>query len=93
MNILTSRRIRLKWQRRDAAATLSLPRLPKGDKSKEALARQLRQETTMSLKWITQRLFLGSWSNVVNLLRKSKSAKSENWQMARNKAISRTPTA
>jgi len=56
---------------------LGLPRLPKGDKSKEALSRQLRQETTISLKWITQRLSLGSWSNVVNLLRKSKSAKSK----------------
>jgi len=31
----------------------------KGDKSKVALARRLRQETTMSLKWIAQRLHTG----------------------------------
>ena len=46
----------------------SLPGLPKGDKSKVALARRLRQETTMSLKWIAQRLYMGSWTYVLNLL-------------------------
>jgi hypothetical protein len=39
-----------------------LPGLPKGDKSKVALARRLRQETTMTLKWIARRLHLGSWN-------------------------------
>jgi len=33
-----------------------LPGLPKGDKSKVALARRLRQETAMSLKWMARRL-------------------------------------
>jgi hypothetical protein len=42
--------------------------LPKGDKKKVALARRLRQETTMSLKWIAQRLHMGSWTCVSNLL-------------------------
>jgi hypothetical protein len=42
--------------------------LPKGDKRKVALARRLRQETTMSLKWIAQRLHMGSWTCVSNLL-------------------------
>jgi hypothetical protein len=33
-----------------------------------AVARRLRQETTMSLKWIAQRLQMGSWTYVSNLL-------------------------
>jgi hypothetical protein len=45
-----------------------LPGLPKGDKSKVALARRLRQETTMSLKWIARRLRMGSWTDVSNVL-------------------------
>ena len=31
-------------------------------------ARRLRQETTMSLKWIALRLHMGSWTYVSNLL-------------------------
>jgi ATPase subunit of ABC transporter with duplicated ATPase domains len=45
-----------------------LPELSKGDKGKVALARRLRQETTMSLKWIAGRLRMGSWTYVSNLL-------------------------
>jgi hypothetical protein len=40
----------------------------KGHRSKVGLARRLRQETTMSLKWIAQRLHMGSWTYVSNLL-------------------------
>jgi hypothetical protein len=40
----------------------------KGDKEKVALARKLRAETTMSLKWIANRLEMGSWTYVFNLL-------------------------
>jgi hypothetical protein len=40
----------------------------KGDRAKVLLARRLRQETTMSLKWIAQRLHMGSWTYVSNLL-------------------------
>jgi REP element-mobilizing transposase RayT len=47
---------------------LDLPGLRKGDKGKVALARRLRQETTMSLKWIARRLRMGSWTYVSNLL-------------------------
>ena len=36
-----------------------------------------REETTMSLVWIAEQLHMGSWSNVSNLLRKTKNAKSE----------------
>jgi hypothetical protein len=48
------------WQEKE------LPIQPKGDKSKVALARRLRQETTMSLKWIARRLHMGSWTCVSN---------------------------
>ena len=40
----------------------------KGHRAKVMLARRLRQETTMSLKWIAQRLQMGSWTYVSNLL-------------------------
>jgi len=40
----------------------------KGHRAKVLLARRLRQETTMSLKWIAQRLHMGSWTYVSNLL-------------------------
>jgi putative transposase len=46
--------------------------LAKGDKGKVALARRLRQETTMSLKWIAQRLHMGTWTYVSNLLHEQK---------------------
>ena len=35
---------------------------PKGDKRKVRLAARLRRETTMSLKWIAERLAMGSWT-------------------------------
>jgi hypothetical protein len=41
---------------------------PKGHRSKVMLARRLRQETTMSLKWIAGRLQMGTWTYVSNLL-------------------------
>ena len=40
----------------------------KGDKGMVAIARKLRKQTTMSLKWIAQRLEMGSWTYVFNLL-------------------------
>jgi hypothetical protein len=41
---------------------------PEGGKVKIALAQRLRKETTMSLKSIAERLQIGSWSYVSNLL-------------------------
>ncbi len=41
---------------------------PKGHHHKVAIARRLRHETTMTLKWIAQRLRMGSWTYVSNLL-------------------------
>jgi len=40
----------------------------KGDKGKVKLARQLRAETPMTLRWIADRLHMGSWTYVSNLL-------------------------
>ena len=40
----------------------------KGHRAKVLLARRLREETTMSLKWIAQRLHMGSWTYVSKLL-------------------------
>jgi len=47
----------------------ALAERPKGDAAKMLLARQLRTETTMSLKWIAQRLEKRSWTYVAKLLR------------------------
>jgi putative transposase len=40
----------------------------KGDVRKVRIARRLRQETTMTLKWIAQRLRMGTWTHVTNRL-------------------------
>ena len=40
----------------------------KGDKIKVELVERLRAETTMTLKWVAERLVMGSWSYVSNLL-------------------------
>jgi hypothetical protein len=50
-------------------AQKELSRRRKGDKGKVQLARLLRAETTMSLRWIAVRLQMGSWTYVSNLLR------------------------
>jgi REP element-mobilizing transposase RayT len=46
------------WQESDLA------KRRKGDPVKVALARRLRRETTMPLKWICDRLVMGSWKSV-----------------------------
>jgi len=46
----------------------SLGQAGKGDERKVRLAARLREETTMSLKWIAQHLEMGSWTYVSNLL-------------------------
>ncbi len=53
---------KLKWTERQ----LSL--LKKGDIRKVKIARRLRQETTMTLKWIADRLKMGTWTHVSNRL-------------------------
>ncbi len=53
---------RLGWAERDLISWR------KGDQHNVAIGRRLRQETTMSLKWIANRLQMGSWTYVSNLL-------------------------
>jgi hypothetical protein len=45
-----------------------LERRRKGDPEKVQLAGQLRSRTTMTLKWIAQRLTMGAWTYVSNCL-------------------------
>jgi len=40
----------------------------KGDPEKIRIARRLRHETTMTLKWIAERLRMGTWTHVANRL-------------------------
>jgi putative transposase len=53
---------RLKWRETDLAARR------KGDPGKVRMARRLRAETTMTLKWIAERLKMGAWTHVTNRL-------------------------
>ena len=55
---LASRR----WEEHNLAARR------KGDPEKIQIARRLRRETTVSLKWIASRLHMGTWNYVANLL-------------------------
>lgn len=61
---------RLVWEelakRRWTVADLAQRR--KGDPDKVCIARRLRQETTMTLAWIANRLQMGAWTHVSNLL-------------------------
>ena len=40
----------------------------KGHPGKVVIARRVRQETTLSLRWIAERLAMGTWTHVSNLL-------------------------
>ncbi len=57
---------RLRWTAADLA------RRPKGDPKKVRVARQLRQETTMTLTWIARRLNMGTAGSLANLLRNAR---------------------
>ena len=50
----------LGWTSRDLANTL------KGDPCKVKMAKLVRQQTTMTLKWIATRLQMGTWTHVAN---------------------------
>ena len=45
-----------------------LKRRRKGDEAKVALARRLREETAVSLRWIAENLYMGTWTHVSNRL-------------------------
>ena len=53
----------------------ALTRRRKGDKEKVKMARRVREQTTMSLAWIAERLKMGSWTYVSNLLLETKKCK------------------
>ena len=53
---------KLRWKQGD------LERRPKGDPKKVRIAARLRRETTVTLKWIAQRLHMGTWTNLNNHL-------------------------
>ena len=53
---------KMKWDESELA------RRKKGDLGKVRLARRLRAETTMTLKWIAERLKMGTWTHVANRL-------------------------
>jgi len=59
--------LRAELERRGWAQS-ELSRRRKGDPQKVAIAWRLRQQTTMSLKWIAQRLHMGTWTHVSNCL-------------------------
>ena len=66
--ILSEETKRLGWEDGELA------KRRKGDPGKPAMARRLRQESTMSFKWIAEHLQMGSWTYVSNLLGKGASA-------------------
>ena len=45
-----------------------LRRRRKGDETKIALARRLSAETAVSLRWIAENLYMGTWTHVSNRL-------------------------
>jgi hypothetical protein len=52
-------------------AEMDLAQRRKGDPGKVQIARRLRAETTMTLGWIADRLRMGVWTHVSNLLREA----------------------
>jgi hypothetical protein len=56
-------------RRRWKAAELARRR--KGDAQKVQIARRLRQETTMTVSWIADRLNMGATASLANLLRRA----------------------
>jgi putative transposase len=60
------------WQQKD------LRDQPKGAKGKIAIAHRLRTETTITLKEIAERLEMGSWTYVSNLLTASRKQRKKN---------------
>jgi REP element-mobilizing transposase RayT len=67
--IVRARLAKLGWRNQD----LSTRR--KSDPQKIRLAEKLRFETTVSLRWIAQRLEMGTWTHVSNLLQRPKRSK------------------
>lgn len=54
--------------RRRGWSEVELGERAKEDQGKVAMVVRLGRETTMTLKWVAERLGMGSWSNVSDLL-------------------------
>ncbi len=67
-DVAKAERIVVEELRRRGWSEAELGERAKGDKGKVAMAARLRRETTMTLKWVAERLAMGSWSNVSNRL-------------------------
>ena len=63
---------RLRWEPEE------LERRRKGDRRKVRIAQRLREETTMTLKWVAEALQMGAWTNVSNLLSQQRKARRRN---------------
>ena len=57
---------------RSGWTTTQLATERKGHAVKVAIAQRLREETTMSLKWIAAELHMGTWTHLNRLLHKAK---------------------
>jgi hypothetical protein len=57
-----------------------LARRPKGEARKVRIARRLRVETAVTLKWIAEQLHMGTWTHVVNRLQQAKEKSEPNNQ-------------
>ena len=77
-NLAQAERIVREELRRRGWGQAHLSQRRKGDTEKVRIARRLRRETTMTLKWIADRLNMGSWTHLSNLL--SKQTKTEKCQ-------------
>src|ERR1035437_9113075 len=53
---------------------------PKGEARKVRIARRLRVETAVTLKWIAEQLHMGTWTHVVNRLQQAKEKSEPNNQ-------------
>lgn len=67
--IIASALKRLRWARGELA------RRRKSDPRKVKLAMKLREETTMTLKWVAEELHMGAWTHVSNLLSRERRRK------------------
>ena len=62
LRIVQEELMRLGWTKAE------LRRRRKGDEINIALARRLREETAVSLRWIAKNLYMGTWTHVSNRL-------------------------
>jgi hypothetical protein len=77
--------LRLNWTEAELAQRA------KSDPEKIRLARKLRQETTVSLRWVAQRLQMGSWTHAANCLYRPEEAASRPPSVRKPKPARKTP--